>query len=159
MTKEKLAYIAGFLDGDGCILLQLIYRHDYKLGYQIRASVVFYQKTQFKDFLAWLKRRLIAGYIRERPDNISEYTIVGLKPVTKVLNLLYPYLRLKKKQAKLALEVLSKMPGQGRDMKPKLLLALSRKVDKFADLNYSKKRTNTSRQVEEFLKSRNLLIP
>jgi hypothetical protein len=51
MTKEELAYIAGFLDGDGCIMLQLIWRHDYKLGYQIRASIVFYQKTQYKNFL------------------------------------------------------------------------------------------------------------
>lgn len=159
MTKEELAYIAGFLDGDGCIMLQLIWRHDYKLGYQIRASIVFYQKTQYKNFLFWLKTKLIDGYVRDRNDDISEYTIVGKSPVSRVLELLYPYLRLKKKQARLALSILPKMPGTGRVMTPKLLLKLSIEVDKFADLNYSKKRTNTSLKVKNFLVSKSLLDP
>lgn len=159
MTTEELAYIAGFLDGDGCIMLQLIYRHDYKLGYQIRASIVFYQKTQYKDFLYWLKKKLKHGYVRERNDGISEYTIVGVAPVSEATRLLYPYLRLKKKQSKLALSVLSKMPGRGREMNPKLLLDLSYEVDKFADLNYSKRRTNTSKKVKDFLQSKGLLNP
>ena len=158
MTKEELAYISGFLDGDGCIMLQLVYRHDYVLGYQIRASIVFYQKTQHRDFLVWLKNKLKFGYIRERNDGMCEYTIVGVNPVTNVLTLLKPYLKLKKKQSKLALSVLSKMPGRGRDIKPKLLFSLAREVDKFVDLNYSKKRTNTSRKVEEFFESHNIAL-
>lgn len=158
-NKLVLAYIAGFLDGDGCIMLQLIYRHDYVLGYQIRASIVFYQKTQYKEFLSWLKERLTGGYIRERNDGMSEYTIVGVNPVGKVLKLLFPYLRLKRRQSELALSVMSKMPRKGKRMKPDLLLTLAYEVDKFADLNYSKKRTNTARKVEEFLKSHDLLIP
>ena len=158
MTKEELAYISGFLDGDGCIMLQLVYRHDYVLGYQIRASIVFYQKTQYKDFLVWLKKKLKFGYIRERNDGMCEYTIVGTNSVTYVLTLLKPYLKLKKKQLKLALSVLSRMPGRGRDIKPKLLLSLAKEVDKFVDLNYSKRRTNTSKKVEEFFKSHNITL-
>ena len=157
MTKEELAYIAGFLDGDGCIMLQLIYRHDYQLGYQIRASIVFYQKSQYKSFLAWLKKKLEFGYIRDRNDGMSEYTIVGVDTVRSVLSNLYPYLRLKKKQAELAEKVLSQMPGRGRDMEPELLLRLSLEIDKFAELNYSKRRTNTSRKVREFLESKGLI--
>src|SRR3990172_9984245 len=114
VTKEELAYTAGFLDGDGCIMLQLVYRHDYVFGYQIRASIVFYQKTQNKGFLESIKRKLKSGYIRVRNDGMSEYTIVGVEPVGKILKLLYPYLRLKREQAKLTLYVLSKMPGRGR---------------------------------------------
>ncbi len=159
MTKEELAYIAGFLDGDGCIMLQLIWRHDYRLGYQIRASIVFYQKTQYKNFLFWLKEQFDFGYVRDRNDGISEYTIVGVTPVTETLNLLKPFIRLKKKQAELTLSVLSQMPGTGRKMTPKLLLDLSREVDKFAYLNYSKRRTNTSEKVEKFLMSHKLLDP
>lgn len=159
LKKEELAYIAGFLDGDGCIMLQLINRKDYKLGYQIRASIVFYQKTEKREFLSWLKTIFKVGYIRDRKDNISEYTIVGVNPVKKVLFLLLPYLRLKKEQAILALSVLSKMPGSGRDMKPELLLSLSCKVDEFARLNYSKRRTNISSKVREFLELHRLLNP
>ena len=44
-------------------------------------------------------------------------------------------------------------------MEPKLLLTLSKEVDKFADLNYSKRRVNTSKKVKEFLMSRELLDP
>ncbi|MEK7188415.1 MAG: LAGLIDADG family homing endonuclease [Patescibacteria group bacterium] len=138
-------------------MLQLVFRHDYVLGYQIRASIVFYQKTGRDYFLEWLKKNLQFGYIRQRNDNMSEYTIVGAEAVSNILKLLKPYLRLKNKQVNLALKVLSKMPGKGNKITPKELFKLSRLVDGFADLNYSKKRTNTSKKVEEFLRSHNLL--
>ena len=80
-----------------------------------------------------------------------------LNPLAELLNYLKPYLKLKQKQAKVALEVLNLMPGSGRKMEPKTLFKLAKETDKFADLNYSKKRTNTSRVVELFLKSRHLL--
>ena len=159
MRKIELSYIAGFLDGDGCIMLQLVFRNTYKLGYQIRASIVFYQKSQYRDFLFWLKEQLYVGYIRDRNDGMSEYAIVGVNPVSSLLKKLLPYLRLKKKQAELALSVINEMPGSGRQMMAKDLLRLSKEVDKFLLLNYSKKRTNTSIVVEQFLRSRNLLDP
>ena len=140
-------------------MLQLVFRHDYILGYQIRASIVFYQKQKNAYFLDWLKKKLKDGYIRKRNDDMSEYTIVGVSPVTRVLTLLYPYLRLKKEAARVALKVLSKMPGRGREMTPKLLFSLSKEVDKFLYLNYSKKRTNTSEKLKDFLESHNLLNP
>ena len=158
MTREELAYISGFLDGDGCIMLQLVARAGYKLGYQIRASIVFYQKTEHKNFLVWLKGKLEYGYIRERNDGMSEYTIVGVEPVTKVLKLLNPYLKLKNKQTKLALSILARMPLKGQNIKPKLLLLLAKEVDKFVDLNYSKRRTNTSQKIKDFYKSHDISL-
>ena len=157
MTNEELSYIAGFLDGDGCIMLQLVYRHDYVFGYQIRASVVFYQDIRNRKFLEWLKSKLKFGYIRNRNDGMSEYTIVGVLSVSQILKLFKPYLRLKKKQVDLAQRVLKEMPGKGNKLTPKKLLRLSKLVDGFSYLNYSKKRTNTSAKVEEFLKSHQLL--
>ena len=157
MTKEELSYIAGFLDGDGCIMLQLVYRHDYVFGYQVRASIVFYQDIRNRDFLEWLKKKLKYGYIRNRNDGTSEYTIVGVEAVSQILNLFKPYLKLKKRQVILAQKVLKQMPGKGNKLTPKELLRLSKLVDGFASLNYSKKRINTSVKVEEFLRSRNLL--
>ena len=164
MKEKELAYIAGFLDGDGCIMLQLISRKGYLLGYQIRASIVFYQKLQHKAFLEDLKEKLRYGYIRERNDDMVEYTIVGFEPVIEIINLLFPYLKLKKKQAQLALKIFKriservKLPNK-KKIDAKLLMELSCEVDKFASLNYSKKRTNTSKQVKEFLESHNLLNP
>lgn len=65
MDPTTRAYISGFLHGDGGIIFQLIRRHDYVLGFQIRASVCFYQKTSGRAVLLWLKERLKTGYLRD----------------------------------------------------------------------------------------------
>jgi intein-encoded DNA endonuclease-like protein len=159
LTREERAYIAGFLDGDGCIMLQLIFRKDYIFGYQIRASIVFYQKQRNRQFLEWLKEKLENGYIRNRNDGMSEYAIVGFVPVKEVLISLQPFLRLKKEQVKTSLLVIDRSPKSGRQMTAEHLLKLAKEVDKFAWMNYSKKRTNTAVQVKQFLMLRNLMDP
>ena len=153
MNDEVAAYIAGFLDGDGSIMAQLVRRKDYKLGYQIRVSIVFYQKTNHHEILFWLKEQLKHGYIRCRKDDMSEYTIVGLTEVEQILLLLQDKLRLKKILAKDVLKLISLHPSK---MTVSKLVKLSYLVDKTAKFNYSKKRTNTSDVVIDFLKNHNL---
>lgn len=153
MEPIDLAYIAGFLDGDGCIMLQLIRRKDYVYGYQLRASIVFYQKSESRPFLEGLKAQFQKGYVRDRNDGISEYTIVGLDDVEQALNALLPFLRLKRARALLALQIISRTPRRGKELTPKLLIELAQEVDKFSSLNYSKKRKVTSSTVEQFLQS------
>ena len=139
-------------------MAQLVRRKDYRLGFQIRVSVVFYQKTNHQDFLLWLKEQLGYGYVRTRHDGMSEYTIVGFREVKHVLLLLYPFLRLKKALARDVLRVIDKHPEQ-RKMTPKQLVLLSGMVDKTAFFNYSKKRTNRSAEVITFLQKHELLVP
>ena len=149
MSNEEKAYIAGFLDGDGCIMAQLVRRKDYIYGYQVRTSVVFYQKASHNEILSWLKRKLKHGYIRQRNDGMTEYTIVGFKEVQEVLVLLYPFLRLKKVLARLVLKLIMAHPKR---MSPQGLLKVSALVDETATFNYSKKRTNTSQTIQTFLR-------
>jgi len=149
VSNEEKAYIAGFLDGDGCIMAQLVRRKDYIYGYQVRTSIVFYQKTSHREILSWLKRQLEYGYIRDRNDGMTEYTIVGFKEVQEILVLLYPFLRLKKVLAKLVLQLIRVHP---KKMSPQGLLKVSVLVDKTATFNYSKKRTNTRKTVKAFFK-------
>jgi len=153
LKNEEKAYIAGFLDGDGSIMAQLVFRKDYKLGYQIRVSIVFYQKTTHQNQLFWLKEQLGYGYIRVRNDGMSEYTIVGLREVSLVLILLYPFLRLKKELAKEVLSLIKLHPSS-RKMTASKLISLSKLVDKTAEFNYSKKRTVTSESVINFFQSK-----
>jgi hypothetical protein len=155
MSDEVAAYIAGFLDGDGSIMAQLVARKDYRLGYQIRVSIVFYQKHSHQEILFWLKEQLQFGYIRSRNDGMVEYTIVGLNEVEKVLKLLYPKLRLKKRLASEVLRLISLHP---KKMTAKKLLRLASLVDKTAEFNYSKKRTNTSETLKRYLND-NRLFP
>ena len=147
LTDLEKAYISGFLDGDGCIMFQLVRRKDYIFGYQVRASIVFYQKTINKQILVWLKSKLKYGYIRDRKDKMTEYTIVGKNYVIEILYILYPYLRLKRKHAKVAFKIEKIWP---KKFSQKNLLAIGKLVDQFKELNYSKKRKNTSLTVKEF---------
>ena len=153
MSNEELAYIAGFLDGDGCVMAQLVRRKDYVYGYQVRVSIVFYQKQTHQEILQWLKEKLKHGYIRQRNDGMAEYTIVGFNEVEAVLKLLEPYLRLKKVLAGKVLRLIQVHPKR---MTPKELIRISHLVDETATFTYSKKRTNTSATIETFLKDTNL---
>jgi len=45
LTPMELSYIAGFLDGEGSIYAQIVKRSDYRLRFQIRVCIGFYQKT------------------------------------------------------------------------------------------------------------------
>ncbi len=128
-------------------MAQLVRRKDYIYGYQVRTSIVFYQKTSHREILSWLKRQLEYGYIRDRNDGMTEYTIVGFKEVQEILVLLYPFLRLKKVLAKLVLQLIRSHP---KKMSPQGLLKISVLVDKTATFNYSKKRTNTSKTIKAF---------
>ena len=150
LTNLEKAYIAGFLDGDGCVMFQLVRRKDYIFGYQVRASIVFYQKTKHRSHLEWLKTKFHDGYIRDRSDEMSEYTIVGIPPVKRVLTLLRPYLRLKQKHALLALKIIRQLPKR---FASKQLLVVAKLVDQFIQLNYSKKRKNTTKTLRAFFRT------
>ena len=134
-------------------MAQLVRRKDYIYGYQVRVSMVFYQKQNHQEILRWLKHKLRLGYIRQRNDGMAEYTIVGLWEVEKILRLLYPYLRLKKALARRVLKLIGKHPPR---MTPSKLIRLSKLVDQTASFNYSKKRTNTSQTIQTFLEKANL---
>nr|QJS52066.1 putative LAGLIDADG homing endonuclease [Stigeoclonium helveticum] len=97
LPKIKYAYIAGFLDGDGCINAQIVKKSDYKLKFQIRVTVTFYQKTSRKYFLLELHKLLNLGVIRHKKNGMSDYTITGFNNVLIILKEIYPFLVLKKK--------------------------------------------------------------
>ena len=105
------------------------------------------------EILFWLKEQLKYGYIRDRNDGMTEYTVVGLNEVEQVLSTLHDKLRLKKRLAKDVLRLIKLHP---KKMTASKLLKLAELVDKTAEFNYSKKRTNTSEVVRCYLKNNNL---
>lgn len=148
MDPTTIAYIAGFLDGDGSIFFQIISRPDYKLKFQIRSSIAFYQDTKNKEILEWLKEIFGAGYIRHRKTGVSDYTIVEPKEVYRILKLLQPYIKLKKKQVSLGLLILDELKNK---KSKEDFFKICKLVDKFKDLNYSKKRTMNYKVVKKSL--------
>src|SRR3989344_7251597 len=148
MDSTVLAYISGFLDGDGSVFFQIVPRKDYKQKFQIRTSIAFYQNTKNVYILEWLKEQFEIGYIRHRKTGISDYTIVESKEVRKILLLLQPYVKLKKRQVELGLKILDKLESKKSDED---FLEICKLVDKFKELNYSKKRKITHEVVNKSL--------
>lgn len=150
LTKEEKAYIAGFLDGDGSIVIQIIRQPANTYGFQLRLTIYFYQKKRRHWFILWLQKKLTKiGRVRIRNDSISEYAISGFSPVKLVLQELLPYLRLKRNLAKLALSIIEK---HQQVQNANDFLEVCKLVDKVVHYTDSKKRKITSAVVEDSLK-------
>lgn len=46
LDPTTAAYLAGFIDGDGSILAQLVKKEGYRYHFQVRVQVLFFQKTK-----------------------------------------------------------------------------------------------------------------
>lgn len=93
------AYIAGFLDGDGSIMLQLKRRTDTVRGYRFMATICFYQDSRHDAPLYWIRDILRVGYVSQRNDGISELRINGFTQIHDILTDLQPFIRFKQLQA------------------------------------------------------------
>ena len=100
IIKEiEKAYIAGFLDGDGGLMLQIKKRKDGNIGIRFMPVICFYQDTRHAKTLNWIKKVLGIGYISNRNDGMTELRINGYKQIRDILINLIPYVRFKKLQA------------------------------------------------------------
>ena len=99
-SNTERAYIAGFLDGDGSLMLQIKKRKDSKTGIRFMLTICFYQDTRHEKTLYWIRRRLGIGYLSQRNDGMTELLVNGYKQVRDILTLLLPYIRFKKIQAR-----------------------------------------------------------
>ncbi len=156
MKATEKAYIAGFLDGDGSIHIRLKPNETYRFGFQVAPSIVFYQSSKEVKFLNDLKNLLNIGYIRERNDGVSEYIVGDTKSMMNLIDSIAPYLRLKKKQAKLFKEILflKKSVKSANDF-----YSMCTKIDSFEKMNYSKNRKHDSKKVKDYLLEKGLLTP
>lgn len=147
LTELDLAYIAGFIDGDGSINCQIIRRQDYKLQFQIRVSLTVFQKTTRHWVILWFAKKIGLGNVRKRPDGMSEYSLVG-HSVKNLLIALLPFLKVKRKQALLVIDIINNL-SKNQDLQS--FVKLCEQVDRMAILNDSKKRTITASVVRETL--------
>lgn len=102
--KTDSAYIAGFLDGDGSLMLQVKSRADTKRGVRFMATICLYQDTRHERPLSWIRERLGIGYISRRNDGMTELRINGFEQVRNILISLKPFIRFKEKQAQAMIE-------------------------------------------------------
>jgi hypothetical protein len=103
-SKTDLAYIAGFLDGDGSLMLQLKKQNNTKRAWRFMCTICLYQDTRHEAPLIWMQKILGIGFISHRNDGITELRINGINRVQVILRALLPYLRFKRTQALIMLE-------------------------------------------------------
>lgn len=135
-SATTLAYIAGFLDGDGSIYVRAKPNSAYRYGFQIAPYVAFFQSSQESNFPN-LMQQIGFGKMRIRKDGMYEFTIGKHEELELFLESVLPYLQLKKSQAVLMLEILA---FKKQVITAKDFATLLEMIEQFRTLNYSKKR-------------------
>jgi hypothetical protein len=99
-SKINLAYVAGFLDGDGSLMLQIKKRKDGNNSrFRFMPTICFYQDSRHEEYLYWIRELFNIGYISKRNDGMTELRINGYKQVSDITKSLLPYIKFKKIQA------------------------------------------------------------
>ena len=151
-SKIDLAYIAGFLDGDGSLMMQIKKRKDGKLKTRFMLTICFYQDTRHEKTLHWIRDVLGIGYISRRNDGMTELRINGFAQVGNIIKDLLPYIRFKKYQAKalyeatgiLSEKVLSKLNNRQLKKLVDLILVIQNE-------NYVTKKKKTKNELYKIL--------
>lgn len=153
MNDNQCAYVAGLIDGDGSIMLQLKRRKGMKFLFRVKAVVVIYQDSKYSSILEELRVLFSAGYVYQRNDHMSELRVEGFSQVEILLEALKPYVRFKKRQVLAMLNALQLLRTHPNSLET--FLAVCEFADVISDANYSsKKRKNTAQYVRnELLKN------
>lgn len=150
------AYIAGFLDGDGSIMLQIKPRNDVRYGFRLQAAICFYQDSEHESELRWICDQLEVGYMSRRKDGISELRINGYGCVESVLLELQQFIRFKRHQADLMLDALAIL--QNKPTAEQFLFAC-KLADEISNANYKSRKKHSAVKVEKSLYDSGLLSP
>ena len=137
LTDSQKAYIAGFLDADGSIYAQAKINKTHKYGYQIAPYIVFYQSKKSRENFKQFCELINLGYIRERKDGILEYIIGRINNIQIFLEEIGSYVLFKREQVRLLTQIIETKKSVKSKQDFRKLLEL---VDKFRELNYSKRR-------------------
>lgn len=150
LSVEK-AYIAGFLDGDGSIMLQLKKRLDTSRGYRFMATICFYQDSRHEKPLFWMQEVLGLGYVSRRNDAISELRINGFAQIQSILTELKPYVRFKKVQIEAMIHACSILKENINLLTDKQLMELVELILVIQNENYKAHRKKTRDEFIEML--------
>jgi hypothetical protein len=144
VKNTDLAYIAGFLDGDGSLMLQIKKRSDVKNKRRFMLTICFCQDKRNDKVLFWIRKKLGIGYISKRKDKITELRINGYETVGKILKMLSPYLKVKRKQAEILIKcshILRKKINQEH------LKKLAKYIHQLQSINYTTRKKKSLKEI------------
>ncbi len=147
----NLAYIAGFLDGDGSLMLQIKKRKDGRQKKRFMCTICFYQDTRHEKTLHWIRKVLGIGYVSQRNDGMSELRINGFKQVHTIMKLLSPYIRFKKVQAQNLLKATDLLRKKSNLLPRRDLLKLLDYIVAIQTSNYATRRKKTKDELRKIM--------
>ncbi|MDA2922392.1 LAGLIDADG family homing endonuclease [Patescibacteria group bacterium AH-259-L07] len=142
-SEDKLAYTAGFLDADGAIMATIEEHKEKKFGFRVRLTIKISQKN--KMIIDWFLNVFRFGYIRNN-RGVYEWVVRDQKVIKYLLELFRPYLKVKKRQATIALKILDVAICTPND-----LLKVANLADSLSKLNVRSKgrRKNFATMIKE----------
>lgn len=104
LSSEDLAYISGFFDGNGNIV---IYLKKNKKKIKISITISFKQPKNSNSILYYIKEKFNLGYIANLKNGVNELRINGFTRILKISNYLIDFLIVKKKQIEILLSLIN----------------------------------------------------
>jgi hypothetical protein len=95
-----------------------------------------------------MQKKIGIGSIRVRKDGMAEYAIIGVSQVKTFLELLYPFLVLKRNLVVLIFRIIERLDAVQTEAD---FIEVCYLVDKVAEHTYSKGRKNTASVVKDVL--------
>ena len=142
--EASKAYLAGFLDADGAIMATIEKHKEMKFGFRLRVILKVTQKN--REILdSFFNEYQVGKVVRNRTT--FDWLVKDQQSVIILLNELKPYLRLKLKQAILAIDIIKKSVKSFDD-----LLEAANLADALAKFNVrsTNRRKNTALMIKEF---------
>src|SRR3989344_5941540 len=128
LSEVNKAYIYGLIDGDGAIMACIEKHAEKKFGFRIRIYIKISQNNE--KILNWCKLVTNKGGIRNINGREYEWLVRNQTEAKEILELLIPYLKIKKKQAILAKRILN-----AKIKSSKKLIAIATLADTLSTLN------------------------
>jgi hypothetical protein len=127
LSKAELAYLAGLIDGDGAIMAWIERHPEKKFKFRVRLALKV--TLNQKQILEWIRKRVKFGYLKKN-RNQYEWCSQDQEKIEKFLSKVLSFLKVKKKQAKIALKIAKIKVESFEDLVKKAKLA-----DSLAKLN------------------------
>jgi len=123
--EAKRAYLAGLIDGDGCIMATIERHREMRFGFRVRVELKITQKEP--ELLHSLAREWKIGRVSGNRKNSSyvtyDWIIRKIDDLIDLLETIRPYSRSKSEQVAMALEILRKPIRSEHDLKDTAQLA------------------------------------
>ena len=117
-SEVERAYIAGFLDADGAIMAVIEPHIEKRYKFRVRVALKITQHD--RKILDWIRKVLSVGIVRAnrlgQKGQTFDLHIRDRIQVQTMLKLLMPHLRVKERQAEMALEILSRKIESSKDL-------------------------------------------